>query len=45
MTGPSGSFLFQGLAPGDYTLLVGISTFQRMTIQANGEVNLGDLAP
>jgi hypothetical protein len=44
-TGPSGTFVFQGLAPGDYTLLVGTSTFQRLTIQAGGEVNLGDLTP
>ena len=37
-TGPSGTFVFQGLAPGDYTLLVGVSTFQRLTIQACDEV-------
>jgi len=44
-TGPSGTFVFQGLAPGDYTLVLGISTFQRLTMRAGGVVNLGDLAP
>ena len=45
MTGPTGTFVFQGLAPGTYTLLVGISTFRTLTIQALSVVKLGDLAP
>jgi len=44
-TGKTGTFVFRGLAPGDYTLLVGIATFRKLTIQAGSAVNLGDLAP